>query len=76
MLPSHQWYGIVPGGLIFYVLIVAALAVFVRRGLYLLRLLLKGKPLPRWDQVPARIGRVIVYVFGQARLLATTSGRA
>jgi Fe-S oxidoreductase len=70
MLPSHQWYGILPGGLIFYALIVAALAVFVRRGLYLLRLLLKGKPMPRRDQVPARVGRVIVYVFGQARLLA------
>ena len=70
MLPSHQWYGIVPGGLIFYALLVASLAVFVRRGLYLLRLLRKGKPMPRWDQVPARVGRVIVYVFGQARLLA------
>ncbi len=70
MLPSHQWYGIVPGGLIFYALIAAALAVFTRRGLYLLRLLRKGKPMPRWDRVPARVGRVIVYVFGQVRLLA------
>ena len=26
--------------------------------------------MPRWDHVPARVGRVIVYVFGQARLLA------
>ena len=26
--------------------------------------------MPRWDHVPARVGRVIVYVFAQARLLA------
>ena len=70
MLPSHQWYGPVPGGLLFYALIVAALAIFVRRGLYLLRLLLTGKPMARRDRIPARVGRVIVYVFGQARLLA------
>ena len=70
MLPSHQWYGPVPGGLLFYVLIVAALAIFVRRGRYLLRLLLTGKSMARRDRIPTRVGRVIVYVFGQARLLA------
>jgi hypothetical protein len=70
MLPSHHWYGPVPGGLIFYAMIAVALVLFTRRALYLLRLLRKGKPLPRWDQVPTRVGRVIVYVFGQARLLA------
>ena len=26
--------------------------------------------MPRWDHVPARVGRVILYVFAQARLLA------
>ena len=70
MLPSHQWYWIVPGWLIFYALLVVAGALFVRRVVYLLRLLLKGKPMPRWDQVPMRLWRVVVYVFGQARLLA------
>jgi Fe-S oxidoreductase len=70
MLPSHQWYGIIPGWLIFYALIAAAVVIFTRRAVYLLRLLLQGKPLPRWDQGPARVGRVIVYVFGQVRLLA------
>src|SRR3984893_6413471 len=70
MLPSHQWYGIIPGWLLFYALIAAAAVLFGRRAFYLLRLLLKGKPLARWDQIPARVGRVIVYVFGQARLLA------
>ncbi len=70
MLPSQQWYGIIPGWLIFYGLIAAAMVLFTRRAGYLLRLLLQGKPLPRWDHVPVRIGRVIVYVFGQVRLLA------
>jgi Fe-S oxidoreductase len=70
MLPSHQWYGILPGALIFFAMIVVALAVFVRRAVYLVRLLLAGRPMARWDQVPARLSRVVVYVFGQRRLLA------
>jgi Fe-S oxidoreductase len=70
MLPSHQWYGIIPGWLLFYALIAAAAVLFGRRAFYLLRLLLRGKALARWDHIPARVGRVIVYVFGQARLLA------
>ncbi len=70
MLPSHTWYGVVPGWLIFYAMIAVAGALFTRRAWFLLRLLLKGKAMPRWDHVPARVGRVIVYVFAQARLLA------
>jgi ferredoxin len=70
MLPSHTWYGPVPGWLIFYAMIAAALVLFARRAFFLLRLLRKGKPMPRWDRIPARIGRMIVYVFAQARLLA------
>ena len=70
MLPSHTWYGVVPGALIFYTMIAVALALFARRAVYLVRLLTKGQPMVRWDQVPARVGRVIVYVFAQARLLA------
>ena len=42
MLPSHQFYGIIPGWLIFYALIAAAVVLFARRALYLLRLLLTG----------------------------------
>ena len=68
MLPSHSWYGVLPGALIFYALIAAAAVLFLRRVVYLLRLLRKGQALPRWDQVPARVGRVIVYVFGIASL--------
>ena len=70
MLPSHTWYGVVPGWLIFYAMIAVAGALFARRGWFLLRLLRKGKPMPRWDHVPARVGRVVLFVFGQVRLLA------
>ena len=47
MLPSHQWYGILPGGLIFYALIAAAVVLFTRRAVYLLRLLRQGKSMVR-----------------------------
>src|SRR6185436_6692743 len=69
MLPSHHWYGIVPGWLIFTAMVAVALVLFARRVTFLVRLLLKGKPESRWDHVPARIGKVLVYVIGQARLI-------
>ncbi|PWU23379.1 MAG: hypothetical protein C5B48_08660 [Candidatus Rokuibacteriota bacterium] len=69
MSPSHQWYGVVPGWLPFYALIVVALALFARRVLYLVRLMLKGKPAVRWDHLPSRFGKLLVYVLGQARLI-------
>jgi hypothetical protein len=40
MLPSHQWYGLVPGSLLFYALIAAAAVLFGRRAAYLARLLM------------------------------------
>ncbi len=69
MLPSHQSYGVIPGWLPFYALIAVALALFARRVSFLVRLMLKGKPAARWDRVPARVGRVVVFVLGQARLI-------
>ena len=69
MLPSHQWYGIVPGQLIFLAMILVAIALFARRAAYLIRLLLTGKPTVRWDAVPARLRAVIVYVLGQVRVI-------
>src|ERR1700675_4825873 len=69
MSPSHQWYGVIPGAVFFYALIVVAVALFARRAAFLIRLMLIGKPAARWDHVPARIGSVIVNVLGQARLL-------
>src|SRR2546422_787991 len=69
MSPSHQWYGVVPGWLAFYALIAVALVLFTRRAIFLLRLMRAGKPAARWDKVPQRLVAVLVYVFGQARLL-------
>ena len=70
MSPSHHWYGLVPGALIFYAMIAVALALFARRAVFLVRLLLKGKPAVRWDHLPTRIGKVLVYVIAQARLIS------
>ena len=69
MSPSHQWYGILPGWVPFYALIIVAVALFARRAAFLIRLMLVGKPAARWDHVPDRLLSVIVNVLGQARLL-------
>ena len=69
MSPSHQWYGVLPGWVPFYVLILVAVALFARRAAFLVRLMLIGKPAARWDHVPDRLLSVIVNVLGQARLL-------
>jgi Fe-S oxidoreductase len=69
MSPSHQWYGVIPGWVFFYGLIAVALVLFGQRVSFLVRLMLKGKPVVRWDQSGARLGRVIVFVIGQARLI-------
>jgi len=69
MSPSHEWYGIIPGWLPFYLLIAVAVALFAYRAAFLVRLMLKGKPTARWDRVPARLLGVIVNVLGQGRLI-------
>ncbi len=69
MSPSLQWYGILPGWPLFYALIVVAVALFARRAIFLVQTMLTGKPAARWDNVPARLLNVVVYVLGQARLL-------
>jgi len=69
MSPSHEWYGILPGWVPFYALIIVAVALFARRAAFLVRLMLIGKPAARWDHVPERLLSVVVNVLGQARLL-------
>src|SRR6266850_314315 len=69
MSPSHQWYGVVPGWLPFYALIAVALVLFAWRAIFLVRLMLTGKPTARWDKLPARLLNVVVNVLGQARLI-------
>ena len=69
MSPPHQWYGLIPGWVLFYALIVVALALFAHRVAYLFRLMMAGRPAARWDNVPARLRAVLVFVLGQVRLL-------
>src|SRR3990167_3344169 len=69
MPPSHQWYGVIPGWLLFYAPIVMALVLFGLRVAYLSRLMLQGQPTARWDNIPARLRAVLVFVLGQLRLL-------
>ena len=69
MSPSHQWYGVVPGWLPFYALIAVALVLFAWRAIFLVRLMLTGKPAARWDKLPARLLNVVVNVLGQGRLI-------
>src|SRR5216684_8356267 len=69
MSPSHQWYGVIPGWLLFYALIIVALVLFGLRVAYLSRLMLQGKPAARWDNIPAGLRAVLVFVVGQLRLL-------
>ena len=54
MSPSHQWYGVVPGWLPFYALIAVALVLFAQRAIFLLRLMLAGKP----TETQAAVSRV------------------
>src|SRR3972149_5196843 len=69
MSPSHEWYGIIPGWLPFYALILVALVLFGLRVTYLVRVMLTGTPAARWDDVPARLRAVLVFVLGQLRLI-------
>ncbi|HYM52398.1 MAG TPA: (Fe-S)-binding protein [Candidatus Dormibacteraeota bacterium] len=60
-------------GIPYYPLIVVpvavAVALFWRRGRQHLAVLRAGRPLDRFDRIPARIWSVLVYVIGQKRLL-------
>jgi len=69
MLPSHQWYGPVPGLVPFVALIALAVVLFAVRAAYLAGLVLHAQPTVRWDRPHRRLLNVLVYVFGQVRLL-------
>ena len=69
MSPTHQWYGAIPGWFPFYVLAGVALVLFVRRAIYLVRLMLTGKAARPLDHLPRRVAAVVVHVLGQWRLL-------
>jgi Fe-S oxidoreductase/nitrate reductase gamma subunit len=68
MIPATAKLGPVPGWAILWVVFVVAVGLFAWRVSYLVRLLMLGRPEMRWDRIPERIKRVVVYVFGQRRM--------
>jgi Fe-S oxidoreductase/nitrate reductase gamma subunit len=69
MIPTALKYGPVPGWAILWTLFLVAAGIFAWRVAFLIRLLRLGRPDNRFEQIPARLKRVLVYVFGQRRLL-------
>ena len=69
MIPTSLNFGPIPGWAILWAAFLAAVGVFVWRVIYLVRLLLLGRPDNRFDHIAHRLKRVLVYVFGQPRML-------
>jgi Fe-S oxidoreductase len=61
-------YG-VPAWTILWVLFLAAVGIFVWRAVFLIRMLRLGRTENRTDHLAQRLKRVLVYVFGQKRML-------
>jgi len=69
MIPTALKIGPVPGWAILWVLLLLSGGIFAWRVSFLVRLLRLGRADNRFDQIPARLKQVLVYVFGQRRLL-------
>jgi Fe-S oxidoreductase/nitrate reductase gamma subunit len=69
MVPTAVNLGPVPGWLILWVVFLLAVGLFARRVVYLVRLLQLGRAENRFDRISERLKRLLVYVFGQRRLL-------
>jgi Fe-S oxidoreductase/nitrate reductase gamma subunit len=69
MIPTALKIGPVPGWAILWVLLLLSAGIFAWRVSFLVRLLRLGRADNRFDQIPARLKQVLVYVFGQRRLL-------
>lgn len=69
MVPTAAKLGPIPAWFFLWLVFLAAVGIFAWRVTYLIRLLRLGRADNRFDQIPARIKRVIAYVFGQLRLL-------
>ena len=69
MIPTALKIGPVPGWALLWILFLLAVGIFARRVSFLVRLLRLGRADNRFDRIPARLKRVLVYVFGQRRLL-------
>jgi Fe-S oxidoreductase len=69
MIPTTSKLGPVPGWAVLWILFLLALGIFVWRVVFLVRLLRLGRAEDRFDQIPARLKRVLVYVLGQRRIV-------
>lgn len=69
MNPTQDIYFGVPAWTVLWVLFLAAAGIFVWRSVYLIRLLRLGRAENRLDRIPQRLLRVLVYVFGQRKML-------
>lgn len=68
MIPTTSQFGPVPGWVILWIVFLLAVGLFVRRMIFLVRLLMLGRPEIRWDRIPERLKRVGIYVFAQLRM--------
>jgi len=69
MIPGPPKMAMTAEWAILWALFLAASGLFAWRVTYLIRLLRLGRPEMRWDRIPERIQKVLVYVFGQRRML-------
>ena len=68
MIPTTARIGFVPGWVILWMLFLSAVGLFIRRARFFVRLLRLGRAENRFDRIPERLKRVLVYVFGQRRM--------
>ncbi len=69
MIPTAEHFGPVPAWAVLWLVFLLAVGLFAGRIVFLLRLLRLGRAENRLDHVAARLKRVLLYVFGQLRLL-------
>ena len=69
MIPTTATLGPIPAWVILWAVFLTAVGLFAWRVVFLIRLLRLGRPEKRWDRIPDRIKQVLIYVFGQRRLL-------
>jgi len=69
MIPTTAKLGLVPGWAVLWLFFLVAVGIFARRVVFLIRLVKLGRAENRFDNIPERLKRVLIYVFGQRRLL-------
>ncbi len=69
MIPTTAKLGPIPAWVLLWAVFLTALGLFAWRVVFLIRLLRLGRRDRRWDQIPRRIRKVLIYVLGQRRLL-------